>query len=201
MAKTSNIFNSQYTKSEILSTNGAIMTWSTGIVRGGNVAAGDGVGVAASNSSAATLPILVSAFSIRATRDIQSIYPLNQLTKLDIVGPLQGTLELRGLLSSAANDLEKFLTAVGNPCGLTVQITIHTAARNMCDNVPGADPDKTNATYRMTGCLMDTFGAEVRGGEVSTVDMPLGITFSRLDFGVASDYEDVQPIVPALLGE
>mgnify|MGYP000875929627 CR=1 FL=1 len=191
MATTTNIFNSPYVASEVVSTNGAVITWSIGSV--------DTTGrYSETKGGAETMPLLVNQLAINATRQVQSYYPLNQTTKLDILGAMQGVLTIQGLLTSAAANLEEFLAVLSNPCGRVVQITVHTAARNNCDT--DSQKDTTNSTYRMTGCILNTFGVAIQGGEVATINMPLQIIFSKLDVGIAAKEEAGGIVdIPALL--
>lgn len=164
------IFENAYNTLEAWSASGAIITWGRG------------------TDSQEAFPLMLSDVALSFTRNQQNFFPVNgstnTLKKVVLLGAPQGQLNCTGIIGPN-DDVLEFLTAVGSSCVTSdsnITVKIQPFGRQCQDSASGGSPKAANAkqAYTLGGVVLQTFGINIRGGEVAMVTQPLVFTFTSL---------------------
>ena len=164
------IFENSYNALEAWSASGAIITWGIG------------------TDPQTAFPLMLSAVALSYSRTQQNIFPVNTSTetlkKVVLLGAPQGRLDCTGIIGPN-DDVLEFLTTVGGSCitsDSNITVKIQPFGRQCQGSASGGSPKAANAkqAYTLGGVVLQTFGINIRGGEVALVTQPLVFTFASL---------------------
>ena len=165
------IFNSPFKTTQSWTSQGAILNYGTGT----------------DYKTFEEIPLMISGLGITYTQQATPIFPMNtdgngNATKINVRGAPNGTLTLQSIYCPIPKNIGAFLEMASRGCvgpDESMKVSIRPFGDIKC---AGGSNVVNDNIFWLEGVELNSLSINIQSGEVTLVNMPLGFTFTSLEF-------------------